>query len=423
MSKVKSRIRRLLIWSQKYTKTDNIYLAKGGLWLISSQVISMAASFLLAIAFANLLEPIIYGYYKYILSLVQILGIFSLGGINTAVTQAVARGLEGSFYSGFKTKLKWGVLGSLAAIGIGIYYLVWGNAILSIPLLISAIFLPLMQASRIYGNFLGGKKLFKIAAKYSIISQIIFVVATVFTLFLTKNLFWLIAVYFVSNTFSNYFFYLLTKSKLQPNQKEESKTLSYGKHLSFMNIISKTSKYLDKILLFTLIGPAELAVYSFAILIPDQNRNILSNVHTLAFPKLAVKSREEIRKNLMKKVWKFLCLIGVIITLYIVIAPSIYKMLFPKYITSIPYSQLFIFSLVSTPTSLLTTVFRAKMMKKQLYLSKIASVARLIFLVVLIPTFGILGAILAMVGAQIFMVATIFLLFHFSFRKKPLKPI
>lgn len=419
LNKTKTKIRNLLIWSQRYTQTDNIYLARGGFYLTLNQGASVAASFLLAIAFANLLDPSTYGNYKYILSLREILSIFCLGGIGTAVAQAVARGLEGSFYSGFKTKLKWGLLGSLTAIGVAIYYFVRGNEILSIPLLITAIFLPLMQASRIYGNFLSGRKLFNFASKYGIITQIVSAVAIVLTLFLTKNLFWLIAVYFVSNTFLNYFFYLLTKSRFRPNKKEESKTLSYGKHLSLMAIISKISKHLDKILLFTFVGSAELAVYSFAILIPDQITNILSNIHALAFPKLAVKSWQEIRRNLMKKVWKFFALIAVIIALYIIIAPYIYKIIFPKYLISIPYSQLFIFSLVSVPTSLLATAFRAKMMKKQLYLSKIASFARLIFLVVLVPSFGILGAILALVGTQFFMVGTILVLFFTHRRARP----
>ena len=253
-SKLKIKIHHLLIWSQKYTKTDNIYLAKGGFWLTLGQIISSAAAFLLAIAFANLLDPTTYGNYKYILSLMGLLGIFALTGVGTAVTQAAARGLEGSFYTGFKTKLKWGILGSLVAIGGAIYYWLRGNELLPIPLLISAVFLPLMLASGIYVSLLTGRKLFNIQVKYSALSQVISAGALIAALFLTKNLFWLIAVYFVSHTFSNYFFYVLTKFRFKPNKKEDPKTLSYGKHLSIMGVVAKFAGQLDKILLFHFLG-------------------------------------------------------------------------------------------------------------------------------------------------------------------------
>ncbi len=103
---LKQRIYRFLREMQKYTGTDNVYLAKGGFWLTLEDVVSAAASFLLALAFANLLNPIIYGNYRYILSLIGTLGIFSLSGLGTTITQATARNFEESFYTGFKTKLK-----------------------------------------------------------------------------------------------------------------------------------------------------------------------------------------------------------------------------------------------------------------------------------------------------------------------------
>jgi len=412
INKLKSQTYDFLRRTQKYTGTDNIYLAKGGFWLTLGQIISSVAAFLLSVAFANLLDPVTYGNYKYILSIVGILGIFSLRGMGTAITQAAARDLEGSFYTGFKTKLKWSLLGSLVAIGGAVYYWLQGNDLLPIPLLISAIFLPLMQASGVYRSFLTGKKLFNVQVKYNSISQMISVAAMISALFLTKNLFWLIAIYFVSHTSLNYFFYLITQRKFQPNKKEDPQTLLYGKHLSLMSITSIVANYIDKILLFTLTGSGQLAIYSFAIAIPEQIKGILKNINVLALPKLATKSREEIKINLIKKFGKLFFLTGVIIVSYILIAPYIYKMFFPRYLDSILYSQLFILSLVALPVSLLTTAFQAKMRKKELYLFRITPFIRIVLLVILIPFYGIWGAVIAMVGAKIFSLALVLFLFR-----------
>jgi len=412
MQNSKQKIYKFLRWSQKYTRTDNVYLLKGGFWLILGRMIFMISSFLLALAFANLLDPTTFGNYKYILSLTRILAVFTLTGMTTAIIQAVARNMEGSFYSAFKIKLKWGLLGSLAAIIGAIYYWLRGNYILPIPLLITAVFLPLMWASQIYGAFLTGKKLFDIKTKYRTINQIIFVGLMVITLFLTKNLFWLIAVYFVSHTFLNYFFYFLTKSKLKPNRKEDPQTISYGKHLSLMNVINSLASHLDQILLFTLVGSTELAIYSFAVLIPEQIHGVLGSINALALPKLVSRSREEIKKNIIQKLWKLCLLTGTMITAYILIVPYIYKIFFPKYLSSIPYSQIFIFTLLSLPTSLLGTIFQAKMMKKELYVSRTVALIRIILFAVLIPLYGLWGLIIAKVGAEVFSFGLILFLFR-----------
>ena len=408
---IKDKTYGLLRKTQKYTGTDNVYLAKGGFWLTLGQIISSAAGFLLAMAFGRLLDPATYGNYRYIISLAEILVIFTLYGINTAVTQAVARNLEGSFYTGFKTKLKWGSLGGLAAIAVASYYWIRGNEILPVPRLVAAMFFPLMYSAGIYNGFLAGKKLFNVQAKYNIANQIIATGAMIATLFFTKNLFWLIAVYFVSHAFLNYFFYLLTKFKFRPNKKEDPQSLSYGKHLSLMQVFSVIADQSDKILLFNLTGSGPLAVYQFALIIPDQIRDILKSVGTLAFPKLAEKSSQEIKANIKEKSFKLFLLASVIIIAYMIAAPHIYKIFFPRYLDSIYYSQIYILSLLAFPFVLFDTSFTAKAKKKELYLLQIApSVFQMILYVGLIPFLGIMGVLIALLGRKVFsIILTLFL--------------
>ena len=114
----------------------------------------------------------------------------------------------------------------------------------------------------------------------------------------------------------------------------------------------------------------------------------------------------------MKKAWKLAFLTGAVVILYIIIAPYFYKIFFPQYIASVPYSQMFILSFISLPAAFLGTVFQAKMMKKQLYLIKIAPFVKIVFLAILIPFYGIWGAIAAIIGAQIFKLGLILFLFR-----------
>ena len=180
-----------------------------------------------------------------------------------------------------------------------------------------------------------------------------------------------------------------------------------------MSALNYITLYLDKILLFTFIGPAQLAIYSFAVLIPEQINNIAGNLNTLAIPKLTQKSREEIKANMMKKFWKLALLTGVIIVLYIIIIPYFFKIFFPKYLSSVTYSQVFILTLISFPASLIGATFQAKMMKKELYLSKvIVHFSRIILFVILIPIYGIWGLITAEGGASVLSLFLILFLFR-----------
>lgn len=396
---LKIKIRSLLIWSQKYTQTDMVYLAKGGFWLTLGQIISTAVFLLSAVAFANLLDPTTYGNYKYILSLVGALGVFALTGMGTAITQAVAQGLEGSFYTGFKTKLKWGLLGSLVAIGGAIYYWIRGNYLLPIPLLISAIFLPLILASQIYSSFLVGKKLFNIHVKYNTFSRVVSTGTLVATLFFTKNLFWLITIYFVSHTFLNYFFYLLTKSKFKPNKKEDAQTISYGKQVSLLGVLTTGALYLDRILVFHYLGGAPLAIYNFAIIPIEQFWSFFKNFQPLVFLKLTIKNKEKINKNLYKKTFQLLFIGGIVVLIYILIAPFLYKTLFPKYLESIFFSQLFSLIILFRLAGLFVgTIFPAHKLVKSQYIGVFSSH---LFLIISLLVFGALWGIVGILIAKI----------------------
>ena len=172
--KIKSIIKTFIEKTQKFTGTDVVYLAKFGSYLTIGNFISLAASFLLSIALARLLTKEVYGDYRYILSIFELLAISSLQGINGAIVQGVARGFEGVVKDGLKTKLKWSLLGSFASIIIGAYFWLKGNTDFTISFLIVAAFLPLIKSSEIYQSLLDGKKLFNKRVKYSIIIQIFY---------------------------------------------------------------------------------------------------------------------------------------------------------------------------------------------------------------------------------------------------------
>lgn len=413
MGKLKNLIYKSLINTQKFTGTDNVYLATQGSYLTIGNIINTVASFLLAMAFSGLLPKEIYGQYRYILSIMTVIGICALPGMENAIIQTVARGFEGSFKKIVKTRFKWGILGSLASLCFAVYFLIIQNTPLSIAFLIAAIFFPIMQSMTSYLSYLTGKKLFGIQVKYSTLTQVLSTISIIITLFLTKSLIILVLVYFSSNTILGIYFLLKTIKKNPPNKKEDPNAISFGKHITAIKIIGTISEQLDRILLFNFLGAAQVAIYSFAELPTRQINSFLKNVRFLALPKLATRSREELRKTLLKKIGKASILILPMIIIYIIAAPYIYKIFFPQYLESVFYSQLFVIGLIAFPTTLITLSLEAKLMKKELYeFNIISSVIRIILLFILIPLLGILGVIIAQLTTRAFNIFLALFLFR-----------
>ncbi len=403
LNKIRIKIYQLLRKSEKYTKTDMIYLAKGSFWLTLGQVISSFSSFLLAIAFANLLPKETYGTYKYILSLIGILAIPTLGGLNTSLIRSVAKGYEGTLIPALKVKIKWGFWGSAGSLILAFYYYLNGNNDLIFPFLLIAIFLPFLEAPTLYTAYLQGKKMFDIYSRYSILIKISVAIFLTAILFLTNNLIFIIFSYLFSWTFFRFIIFKKILIKFPPNKNYDQEAIPYGKKLTLISVIGIISNNIDKILTFHFLGPAELAIYAFAIALPENIKAVLRNIGALALPKF---SENQNRKTLKKKIksyfFKSMIPIGLIIFLYIILAPLFFKIFFPEYPESIKYSQIFSLSLIAFPTLLFTAFFNSQAKSREIFkIDLVYSAVKIILLFILLPVWGIYGVISATIFSRL----------------------
>ncbi|MBU3925551.1 oligosaccharide flippase family protein [Patescibacteria group bacterium] len=399
---LKNKIYKTLKNTEKLTGTDNVYIAKHGSYLTVGNIISIITAFILSIAFARLLPKETYGEYKYILSIFGLLALSSLSGINTAIVRGVAMGFDSVFKNGLLVKLKWSLLGSIASICLAIYFLIIGNSIFAISFLIISIFLPFFKAGEAYQFYLSGKKLFKKKTTYTTISQILSTILLIITLFLTKSLIILIFVYFASYSILRILFSILTINKYPSNKKNDPETISYGKHLSAIQILGLIANEADKILLFFFLGPIQLAIYSFAALPIQHIQSPFQTIQELALPKFSTQENGKIKKTLPKKLFKSIFFISIIIIIYIFIAPYFFKIFYPQYLESIFYSQLLSLTLLVFPMSMMLLALLAKKKTKELYkISIINPIFQILLLILLVPSFGIIGIIIAKIISQI----------------------
>lgn len=394
---MKKRLISFLRWSERYTKTDMVYLATTGWWLNLNVVIMSVLSLLMSIIFANLLSPAAYGMYQYLLSLSVLVAAISLAGMNTAVAQAVARGYEGVLRTAVRTQLKWAVVPVSLSIATAIYYFLHGNIELGIGLTAIALFTPLSNAFNTYVGLLEGKREFRQMFRLGNLTNIISYASLVLAMLWVRDAAILVVVNLAVNTAVMAYCYYKTLRLYKPNDRVDSAALPYGRHLSVIGAFATIMNQLGSILVFHFLGAAELAIYGLATMLPERAGTLFSFIGTASMPKFANHPIAYIRENLLAKVAKIAFAAIIVAAAYALLAPFIFRLLFPNYPSAVSFSQFYapIIALVAV-TSVANMTLTAKRLTRELYVINFIQPLLLVGLqVALLLSCGIWGMIIA----------------------------
>jgi O-antigen/teichoic acid export membrane protein len=390
---------------ESFTKTDITYFLKGGFWINSNYIAGSVISLLLSILFAHFVSKDVFGIYKYIISMVTIAAAFSLTGMNVAVMRAIAQGFDGIFKRSIIEQLKWSWPQFLFVVSFSIYYFYQGNTIYGLSFLIISFLAPFSSIANTYNAVLTGKKDFRTSAIYGFLSNIVYFVAmAIIILWFPGSALLLSIGYYSATTLINIYFCRKLYKKYSAAQRSDyrQEDISYARHTSVMNIIGTLANQLDSVLIYHLLGPAFLALYSFATIIPERIRALFGFISALAFPKIAEKSETGAPLNFGKKIFQLIILSIVIAGLYILFAPFIFELLFPQYIQAVPYSQVFSLSLIAIAANISFTAMQAQRKQKELYYINIGvPIFKITLMIIGIIYFGIWGAIVSKIFGHI----------------------
>jgi O-antigen/teichoic acid export membrane protein len=257
-----------------------------------------------------------------------------------------------------------------------------------------------MDSLNAYDAILQGLRHFKTSSRNVIVSQIAVTVAIFTAIIVTRSAIWIVLAYFLSWTLMRVIFTIVTvrKESIGPGAPEDERYVSRGKHLSFIEIAKTVSGQIDQILLFHYLGAANLATYSLALAAPNQIKAMTKQISTLAAPKIAERSPEEMKRMLRKKMLVLGAGILAVVATYILAAPLLFKLFFPKYMESVFYSQIFSISLLGTVSVLSTATLQLKATVRQLHTLNLTSSALEIGTIVIAASyFGIIGVVIARV--------------------------
>ena len=410
---IKEKVLPLLNKASGFLGIDLTYVLKGGSYLTLGNFAAVFSNFILAFFFARLLPKEVYGTYSYILAWISVFGIFALPGMDRAVIQSVSNDFESSLILGLKKKIKYGSLGTLAALLLGAYYFYNGNPVLAWAFFVGAVFIPFINSFQIYNAYLLGKKEFKTQMLYLILSQLFIALILITAIFLTQNIVYLVGIYLLANLIPSLIFFLRTKLIAKLTGPKDPGIISFAKHLSLINVVSTISGYLDQFLAFHFLGPANLATYTFAVAPPEQIKGLFQSIPDLALPKFSERSEEDLKKTIKRKSIILFIFAALVVGIYILLAPWFYKIFFPRYLDSVFLSQIFALSMLNTPATFIIPALTAhKKIKKLYWFNIISPVFQILIMTILTPLYGLIGLILARIIARTFTTVTSLVIYY-----------
>lgn len=231
------RLYSLLRWSERYTKTDMVYFAKGNFWLTLGRMISMVSGFGLTIVLANALTPTDFGVYKYVIATAGLIGAFSLNGLSAALTRALNRGQQNVIPSTFRTGIIWSIPASAVALAIGGYYFYMGNELLGWSLVVIALTNPLQATLTITKSMFTATGDFKRATYYNSIRNIAQVAGVIVgVIMFTESVLILASTYLIASVVMGAFTYWRSARALgiTDDPTHHNETIGYAKHMSLL---------------------------------------------------------------------------------------------------------------------------------------------------------------------------------------------
>jgi O-antigen/teichoic acid export membrane protein len=405
---------RILKWSEKYTKTDMIYLFKNSFWVFFGQLVTSASAFIIMVVLANVLDKEIFGEYRYLISFISILLIFTLPGIDTAVIQSTARGYDNQLSLAVASKKRWALLGSLIALLTAVYYYIQGNSTLTLSFTIIAACLPFFHTYFVYYYFLQGKQLFREATLKQSIGPVLLLLTVSTAAFYLPYAPLLILVFLATNVFAHRIGFSLTDRKYKKANQTDDDLIPYGKHLSLLSVPGIIVNHIDKILIWLVLGAVPTALYSIATIVPLESIRSGRMLAQVALPRFAAQKTKPKFKEIF---YKLAILFGVLILVWIgyaLIAPYIFLILFPGYLEAIPYSIVSMLIILSIPIYTIRAIFTSHKYKTGLFVSSVITPPlKTLFLGTGLIFYGLWGVVIGLVlGSIIETIVNIYLLFR-----------
>lgn len=342
--------------------------------------------------------------YTIVISYLSLFAAFSLPEIGNAVMQSAARNSSGVYIKAQRVMFLGTIIAGLLLLGVAVVHKFLGDHSSSLfwAIVLIAVLFPFYRGLTIWKSYLLGLKKFKNLSFLNSASHIVTHASMIFVLFNfdTSSYILLILLYILVPSALNIGMSIFDR-KVCTKDKDvplEEGIMDYGLKTSFYSALHALAFRLDHFVIFYFISPEVFALFAVANRIPELLRGVTQTLAAVLAPRFATASF--ITSDVKKSIHWFSISYGLLI---IVMAFTIYPyfmdfMFGEKYADAILYSQVIMCSLIIGNVANLN--FRYIRSQKDTHSYKLVmltiSFTRILTVIILVPLFGIWGAIASM---------------------------
>ena len=362
-------------------------------------------SFISNLMIARIASREIYGSYLLILAIFNIFSIFTIPGLKTVIFKTSSQNYDGTYDKAIKLSLKASILSIISLFFVGLYFLFFIRSIyhydIGLSLIFISFFSPLVFSLEFWKILLKGKQKFSISFLFNfMISFLHFILILVFVFLLNIQYIILLVLFFIITKaifnilFSNYC------KKYNQNDLIEKNWKKQGYSLSIMDLSSIVYNSLGFFLLGLLLPLESVAIYGITLTMGNAIILMIMSIIEVFLPRMYRNKKDFRFKDII-----ILSSIGLVIYVFVAffIEYPIIILFTPKYSEAVFYTQIF---LIIIPFVLLSALFAPYLIKhnlnKEINISKIITILSTVILyLILIPKFGIIGAVISSISFQI----------------------
>lgn len=381
-------------------KFDAHYFAKNSFLVLLGQGVGFLRGIVSGYLVARFFEQETYGQYQFMLSIMGMLAVFSIPGMATPVARAWSKNEPFSIDAITRHQVMVGSIGSLLLLGAIPFLGLYGKADLWPLFVAAAIIFPVPSIAMVrFGSYTVGKARFDIALRANVAWSLISIVCTTSIILFNQSALLMLVV----ATLAPPIVYLWMGRNFTPtaskDPEDSAKIVRFAWRLTFASLPADLTWYLDKLMISHFFGLNQLALFSVALIIPEQVKIFTKQFFPVAFSKQAsiVDSRES-RRKLTQAVLAGTAVFSVGAVAYALVSPVLMALLFPQYDTAqlSLLTSVAAISVVTNPASLFGQYLEAQGMIRETRIAQWSAAGFFaVALVTLIPAFGLLGAVLA----------------------------
>lgn len=384
-------------------------------------IASIFDGFLLNIILVRFLTVADYGDYKTVFSVINILIIFSITGLNNSVAKAAAKKYKAFFLRATRLSVLASFIAS--AVLIILAFTFYKDTNIKLGLLYSAAVVPVYFGLNTWISYLTGNKKFKQVFINNLFIIITKIGLTFVFAYFTKNYVFCLLAFIVTVSFYNLVYYIIIvknidKSNIDKNQDKE--LTKHGLRITAATIISVLAKNIERIVLNAVSTSTVVGIYSIANNIPTFLKNGFKSLLNVPAVKLAARDESENRRIIKKYLFVFLAAGIATFVIFWFASPYLLKFFFK--VTDpiiVKYSKLVLIPVIFAPFDFMIKYMASFQGSGKSYfkISTATETVKLAALLILIPLFKINGIIIALASSE-FIAFLILLIWFLRSNKK-----